>query len=141
MKIAIDCEFNGFGGQLISMALVAENGDEWYQVLTMNGIAIDPWVKEHVVPVLWDEDSFQMPMERKDFRESLHSWLKQYENPTIIADWHSDLVHFFRELAGENHMQSLSYPCKAELLDLDASSNIPHNALEDARGIMRAITK
>lgn len=29
-KIAVDCEFNGFGGQLISMALVTEHGDEWY---------------------------------------------------------------------------------------------------------------
>lgn len=35
MNIFIDCEFNGFGGQLMSMALVAEDGREFYEVLPL----------------------------------------------------------------------------------------------------------
>jgi hypothetical protein len=34
-RIAVDCEFNSFGGQLISMALVTEHGDEWYMQLEL----------------------------------------------------------------------------------------------------------
>lgn len=29
MKLWIDCEFNGFGGELISMALIDEEGRHW----------------------------------------------------------------------------------------------------------------
>jgi hypothetical protein len=131
LRIAVDCEFNGFGGQLISMALVAENGDEWYQMLPEPQVW-DEWCFDNVLPVLSAH-----PIPRKDFRESLHAWLKQYEEPTIIADWPSDLVHFFNELLGEDHSQSLMYPCGAVLLDIDIKSDMPHNALSDARAIMR----
>lgn len=33
MRFFIDCEFNEFRGELISMALVAEDGREFYEVL------------------------------------------------------------------------------------------------------------
>ena len=33
MKLFLDCEFNGFGGELISMALVDENERYFYEVL------------------------------------------------------------------------------------------------------------
>ena len=32
MKLFLDCEFNGFGGELISMALVDENERYFYEV-------------------------------------------------------------------------------------------------------------
>ncbi len=35
MNIWIDCEFNEFGGDLISMALVADDGQEFYEVLEL----------------------------------------------------------------------------------------------------------
>lgn len=35
MKLFIDCEFNEFGGDLLSMAIVSENGDEFYEVLNL----------------------------------------------------------------------------------------------------------
>lgn len=43
MRIYVDCEFNGFGGELMSMALVAEDGREWYNVLPLPR-DIEPWV-------------------------------------------------------------------------------------------------
>lgn len=51
MNLYIDCEFNGFGGQLISMALVAEDGTEFYEVVPLLE-EVTPWVAEHVMPVL-----------------------------------------------------------------------------------------
>ena len=35
MNIYIDCEFNGFGGKLISMALCADDGREFYEVVSL----------------------------------------------------------------------------------------------------------
>ena len=31
INLFLDCEFNGFNGELISMALVSEHGDEFYE--------------------------------------------------------------------------------------------------------------
>lgn len=52
MKLFLDCEFNGFGGELISMALVDENERYFYEVggvsksmLALNESIID--IKEH----------------------------------------------------------------------------------------------
>jgi hypothetical protein len=49
-KLFLDCEYNGFGGPLISMALVTEDGREFYEVLPCE----DPesWVAQHVMPNL-----------------------------------------------------------------------------------------
>ena len=40
MKLFLDCEFNGFGGELISMALVDENERYFYEVLPLSLIHI-----------------------------------------------------------------------------------------------------
>jgi hypothetical protein len=50
MKLFLDCEFNGFGGELISMALVDENEKYFYEVLPcMNPTS---WVFNNVIPIL-----------------------------------------------------------------------------------------
>ena len=49
MKLFIDCEFNGYQGALISMALVPEMGEPFYHVLNTDGVKIDPWVRENVM--------------------------------------------------------------------------------------------
>lgn len=137
-RIAIDCEFNGFGGTLISLALVAEDGNEWYQVMPSLS-SYDPWVKEHVLPFLDKE-----PLASRDeFRMSMFTFLNQYKQPTIVADWYADLLHFFSLFAGEDHSRSIGYPCHTELLPRMEfePSMIPHNALEDARAIMRTLLK
>jgi len=52
-KLFIDCEFNEFGGDLISMALVAEDGQEFYEVLNLeNDWKYGSWVFANVVPYL-----------------------------------------------------------------------------------------
>ena len=51
MNIFIDTEFNSFQGELISVGLVSQNGDEFYEVLEIEN-DYDPWVQEHVVPYL-----------------------------------------------------------------------------------------
>lgn len=142
MRIYLDCEFNGFGGQLLSLALVAENGKEWYGVMPEPSVW-DEWVLMNVKPLLYysakGADKFDT---RNDFRRSMHEFLMQFDNPTIVADWYADFIHFFSCFQGNDHSESIAYACKTELILLDNyESEYPHHALSDARAIKQALEK
>lgn len=139
-RLYLDCEFNGFAGELISMALVADDGREWYAVLPEPGVW-DKWVFENVFPVLKSPKPTIEAKSREEFRQSLHSFLLQFDNPTIVADWYVDLVHFFHSFEGKDHQLTIAYPCKVELIlnGPDIEPDVPHNALSDARAIRKAL--
>jgi hypothetical protein len=128
MKLFLDTEFNGFGGELLSMALVDEDGSFFYGRVP-NIRPIHPWVEEHVMPKMGIE-----PVDRMTFRADLHRFLRKYQNPEIIADWHADFVHFFDAFHGADYSQSLDLSCTARLLSgpSDIRPENPHNALSDA---------
>ena len=129
MRVWIDCEFNEFRGELISMALVAEDGREWYEVLPC--AAPSKWVAKNVMPILG-----KSPVPRNRFVSSLRDWLMAYEAIHLVADWPEDITHFCQTLIiGPG--QRISTPALTMEIrhDLDAESAIPHNALADARAI------
>lgn len=135
MKIYLDCEFNGFGGDLLSMALVAEDGREFYEVLPYPE-EWDSWVDANVKTVL-----NKPPLRSKEeFLDLFRRFLSGFDNPTIVVDWYTDALHFFQCFQGEDHSKSFSYACSLEVILLDKyESKIPHNALEDARAIREAL--
>ena len=52
MRYFLDTEYDGFGGALLSIALVPEDGgEEFYAVIEHDGVT-DPWVERNVVPFL-----------------------------------------------------------------------------------------
>jgi hypothetical protein len=129
MNIYIDCEFNEFRGALISMALVAQDGREFYGVLHCADPG--PWVKEHVLPVL-----VELPMSYDCFQSELTEYLAQFERVNIVADWPEDIAHFCASLITGPGYRMATPPLTMEVRrDLDAVSKLPHNALEDARAI------
>ena len=68
MRYYLDCEYNGFGGDLISLALVPEDGgEEFYAVLAWTGPPND-WVARNVIPYLnhVPEGLKGPPLERKE---------------------------------------------------------------------------
>jgi hypothetical protein len=81
MKLFLDCEFNGFGGELISMALVDENERYFYEVLP----CINPtsWVLDNVIPIL-----NKQTIDLKEFQNTLFKFLNHYETIHIVADRH-----------------------------------------------------
>ena len=85
MDIFLDAEFNGFGGDLISIGLVCADGREWYEVAE---IPAEPhaFVVQHVLPVLGKD-----PIGRDRFAESLAEFLADVPEPVIIADWPDDI--------------------------------------------------
>lgn len=130
MRFYIDTEFNEYSGQLISMALVGEDGSEWYEVLPCRNPG--PWVAEHVMPILGKE-----PISRGIMQLGLRAFLGQYKSAHIIADWPEDIQHFCALLITGPGQRIDTPPLSFEIRrDLDgAVSAVPHNALEDAKGI------
>lgn len=130
MRIWIDCEFNEFGGQLISLALVAEDGCEWYYALHCTNPG--PWVAEHVMPVLKKK-----PIDRHSFTLLLRGFLAQFPSIHVIADWPEDIAYFCQALIVGPGMRIDTPPLTMEVrrdLDLIPSAT-PHNALADAWAI------
>ena len=87
MRLWIDTEFNEFRGALISMALVAEDGQEWYAALECPNPG--SWVAEHVMPLVGIA-----PVSRLVFCVSLRQFLKRFATVHIVADWPEDIEHF-----------------------------------------------
>lgn len=132
LKLYLDTEFNGHGGELISMALAAETGPHWYRVApephTWNG-----WVFEHVFPHLG-----QPPCTLPDMRASLSAYLHAREGCTIYADWPDDFVHLMKLMSGPSYTDSWMVGCSMVLLrESDPRPEVPHNALSDAIALMR----
>lgn len=137
MIIWIDCEFNEFGGDLISMALVADDGQEFYEVLNLEkDYNYGSWVFANVVPWL-NKD----PITKQLFQQKLWAFINQWEEVHIIADWPDDIKYFCMSLITGPGM-SMNTPLKLTMQidrELDTSSSATlHNALEDARAIKRS---
>jgi len=131
-KLFLDCEFNGFGGKLMSMALVpAGHEPEFYCEIEMTD-QLDPWVAANVVPHLT-----QAPVTYSEFQQRLCQYLINMENILIIADWPDDIRYFCEALiTGPGERINIPSVIKFELdLSIDYVSAVPHNALHDARGI------
>lgn len=95
MNYFLDTEFNGFGGELISLALVREDGESLYLIYDIKE-QLDPWVKENVIPLLVKDKS-----ENRKFVENrlqganeLAKFLKGDDAPYIISDWPDDIKYF-----------------------------------------------
>jgi hypothetical protein len=133
VKLFLDTEFNGFQGKLMSMALVPDKDGitEFYKELEMSD-QLDPWVRENVVPHM-----FLNPCTRKDFQNALANYLWSIGDCTIVADWPDDIRHFCEALiVGPGQSLPLLHNMNFELdFGIDYTSEVPHNALYDARAI------
>ena len=137
MQLAIDCEYNGMGGELISIALVEcrlENrvGGEFYAVLDCP--KPQPWVEKYVIPVLGMHSVETLPA----VQARLQQFLDQYpEGIELIADWPEDIAYFCRLLITAPGERIDTPQINIGIhRDIDSEkSKIPHNALEDARAL------
>ena len=142
MRYFLDTEYNGFGGALLSLALVPEDGgEEFYAVLTFDG-PIDPWVERHVMPYLDTvPEALRTPrLPRHAAAQALAAWLSHDAEPLIVADWPEDLAQLAMLLiVGPGQMMSVpALTLRFEPLQgfsTAANSAVPHNALHDARAL------
>jgi hypothetical protein len=142
MRYFLDTEYNGFGGTLLSLALVPDDGQEEFYVTIAHDGALDPWVERHVVPFLdMVPEQFRAPrLTRAAAAEALAGWLQHDPAPHIVADWPEDLAQFAMLLVtGPGRMLTvppftLAFEPLANF-STAANSAVPHNALHDARAL------
>lgn len=132
----LDTEFNGFGGDLISLALVPLDEDiaPFYESLGCGEPVA--WVYENVMPYV-NKD----PISRMEFVSKLGAYLNQFNanQITIVADWPDDISYFCQSLIiGPGY--AINTPNLEMLVYHQLSSEhseTPHNALEDAKAIRK----
>ncbi len=140
MRLYLDTEFNGFGGELISLALVASNGEEFYKVYQIPKNP-HPWVQENVIPhLLWSRNLDPVVARTKlDFLRDFALFAYRFKNAEIVADWPADIEHFCRLLTYDGAANGFRVPANFtfKLIDRqhDYISETPHNALSDARAL------
>jgi hypothetical protein len=142
MRYFLDTEFNGFGGALISLALVPEYGDQEYYVVVPLEEQPHPWVAQHVLPYLGTVPPglSSDPVPPAQAARDLAFYLHRDAEPLIVADWPDDIAYFCRLLVtGPGQMVATGH---LRFLFLDntgfstaENSRVPHNALHDARAL------
>jgi len=135
-KLWLDAEWNDFKGTLISMALIDEDGNQWYEERPIYNPS--PWVLANVVPHLLNR-----PVLREVMQNSLSAFLAKYDKVHIIADWPEDIERFCELLIIGPGLRIDTPPIVMEIrrdINSDASK-IPHNALSDAIAIKEAYLK
>ena len=139
MRYFLDTEFNGFGGELISLALVPERGDREFYVVLPLPETIEPWVERHVMPYLhYVPDALDLSTDRVAAAHELAGYLATDRDPLIVADWPEDIALICRLLlvgateivdVGRMSFEFLRTPG----FSTARNSKVPHNALHDAR--------
>ena len=138
MKYFLDFEFNGFGGEVISMALVREDGESLSLVFGCQ----EPveWVAQNVMPILRSGYVSHGP---EDFPKinapyAIAKFLREDLTPiTIVADWPDD-IRYFCELLIVAPGQMVSVPSltfkmlRVDAYPTDVVGAIQHNAYWDA---------
>jgi hypothetical protein len=142
MRYFLDTEYNGFGGVLLSLALVPEDGSEEFYVTLECEAPIEAWVERHVIPYLdmVPEGLVSPRLSRHAAAEALAQWLAHDEAPDIVADWPEDLAQLSMLLVTGPGLMVAVPPLSLHLIQLHgfstaANSAVPHNALHDARAL------
>jgi hypothetical protein len=141
VRYFLDTEYDGFGGRLISLALVPADGSEELYLI-IDGEASDPWVERHVMPFLDHVPAaLQSPrMSREAAAHALAHWFANDPEPEIVADWPEDLAQVAMLLVTGPGRMLPTPPLTLRFEPLDgfstaANSAVPHNALHDARAL------
>lgn len=136
MHIFIDTEFNEFGGQLISMALVKYNGESLYFELPEPEVW-GKWVEKHVKPKLLGGTAV---LTLSEAQTAIQKFLSDVEWPSIMSDHPADIVHFCKiiDLNYGNYIGTKRGYQFTILPELKSYPDMPHNALSDALALRQA---
>lgn len=144
MILYLDTEFNGFGGDLLTLALAPEdpNVPEFYVARNdLSVLPIEPWVKDNVLPIINLPIAAPMYTHVSYFGKYIQQYLSQFKDEiTIVADWPDDIRYLMMCLiTGPGMMVNLKELniClrRCEPWPNDLKDQVQHNALCDARAI------
>jgi hypothetical protein len=141
VRYFLDTEYTGWGGALLSLALVPDDGEELYLTLAWD-CALEEWVERNVVPYLDSVPEYLVSprLSRLDAARTLSHYLAGDPEPLIVADWPEDIAQLsMLLLTGPGTMVEVP-PLAFRFVELSgfstaANSKVPHNALHDARAL------
>ncbi len=144
-RLYLDCEFNGYGGNLISIALVdgSDTSLAFYYGLRSVGQQAE-WVEKNVLPVL--DASFMpfTPVTHDRLCSLAVAFLRNVASSgwvEVVADHPADFAHLNQLLDGwsaQNEFKDLPFQLRTLLVHSgELDSAVPHNALEDALALAR----
>jgi len=141
LRYFLDTEYNGWGGALLSLALVPDDGEELYLTLNWDGV-LEEWVRRNVVPYL-DMVPPQLVsprLSRSDAARALAHYLAGDDEPLIVADWPEDVALFNALIVTGPGVMAEVPEITFRVVQLPrfstaANSKVPHNALHDARAL------
>lgn len=150
MKYYLDCEFDGWGGPLISLALVRFDGLSLYLIYEHADEFIkDDWVAKHVIPILYDipaklQDSLETKVAQKTGAYLIAEFLKGDPFPYIIADWPDDISYFCKAIITGPGLMAAIPALQFEVKRVDAyptglEGAVQHNALWDALALRETL--
>lgn len=128
----LDTEVDGHGGPLISLALVGDDGAQWYGIFDAH--CATEWVAENVAPQLYALPPTAVG-DTTALLNSLCNFLSTREGCTIWADWPADFEHLMRLMCGRTYADSFMIRCTMRLIETprgEPKPKYPHNALSDA---------
>lgn len=108
-KLFLDTEFTGLhqNTTLISLALVAETGEEFYAELSdYDQSQVSPWIQEHVIAQLFlDSDSTSIGTlvlkgNTDDVAYALREWLQRFDQVELWSDTYAYDIVLFNQLFG-----------------------------------------
>lgn len=141
MKYYLDTEFDGFGGPLISIALVCEDGRSLYGIVRRT--ADDAWVDANVIPHLYSAP-FQVIEYAPTTMTSLHNCLEAFfkgdGDIRVMADWPDDIKYLSECLiTGPGtmiHIPSIEFSVRrVDAYPTRVPGAIQHNAWWDATAL------
>lgn len=150
MRYYLDTEFDGHNGPLLSLALVAEEGESLH--LRTSDRATDPWVIENVEPLMDSHDASVIAcnVEPNAAGRIVSNFFRLHRDQTplvIVADSVVDIGRFCRALStgDEGGWCSFDGDIQFEVHDVacyptDLPGAVQHNAWWDAMALRHKLT-
>lgn len=157
MRYYLDCEFFGWGGPIISLALVGEDDRELYLAFNQRELEAEArivtladerkWMLDNVLPIIDCEGATAQRVGRcradvaKDWPRYIADFLLFHETIYITADWPEDIRHICELLmVGPGQTLIAGKRIFFEWVRKDAYPTplpgaVQHNALWDARAL------
>lgn len=148
MRFYIDCEFDGHGGPLLSIAVVGEDGRGLYLCVADPPRELSPWVAENVWPLV----HIRLPIGRTvAYVEDWGHFIRGHigaNSPMIIADSPVDIGRFCAVIStgSDGGWTSTDYPSmtfevyNVDCYPTDLPGAVQHNAWWDAMALRHKLT-
>jgi hypothetical protein len=140
VRIFLNCEFSDLVDMnLISIALVADNGKEFYAEVPFDESLCNEFVKQTVIPLLGRQaDCKRSSID--ELRSKLLAWLSQFERVVVLYDFFGDfalLLEIFANVMPRNAIGCANIQFKINREKKEQYFNrdgvLRHHALHDAR--------